>query len=101
MSGPGAMNLLDAVNIDLAFMAASGFSVERGFTVANLYESQLKRKVVEQAQEVFVLVDSSKINKNLPFTYATLNDIDALVCEKPLPPEIAEWVKKANVRIYD
>ena len=48
-----------------------------------------------------MLVDSSKINKNLPFTYATLNDIDALVCENLCPRKSSRWVKKANVRIYD
>lgn len=99
MSGPGAMNLLETFNIDLALMAASGFSVDRGFTVANVYEGQLKRKVVKQAKKVIVLIDSSKINKDLPFTYAGLDDIDALVCEKPLPKEAEAAVKKFNIQI--
>ena len=100
MSGPGALNLLEAVNIDLAFMATSGFSVERGFTVANIYERDLKKLVVHKAQEVILLMDSSKINKNLPFTFAALDDIDALVCEKPLPLDVEEAARRSNVRIY-
>jgi DeoR/GlpR family transcriptional regulator of sugar metabolism len=99
-SGPAAIKLLESVNIDLAFMAASGFSVERGFTVANVYESELKKAVVKEAREVIVLIDSSKIDKNLPFTYATLAEIDAIACEKPLPPEVEAAVREANVNIY-
>ncbi|NLL41859.1 MAG: DeoR/GlpR transcriptional regulator [Firmicutes bacterium] len=99
-SGPAAIKLLESVNIDLAFMAASGFSVDRGFTVANVYESELKKAVVREAREVIVLIDSSKIDKNLPFTYATLSEIDAIACERPLPPEVEAAIRQANVKIY-
>lgn len=98
-SGPYANYILDMVNIDLAFMSASGFSVENGFTVGNIYECELKRKVVEKAKKAIMLMDSSKINKNLPFTYSTLKDIDIWVCEKALPEELMDEAKKNGVVI--
>lgn len=99
VSGPNAMSLLDNINIDLAFMAASGFSIGTGFTVSNIYECELKRKVVKRARKVIMLMDTSKINKDLPFTYAGLEDIDAWVCEKPLPPEVEQEARKHGVEI--
>lgn len=99
MSGPNANSVLDTINIDLAFMAASGFSVDTGFTVSNIYECELKRKVVKRAKKVILLMDTSKINKDLPFTYANLEDIDMWVCEKPLPPEVEAEAKKYDVKI--
>ncbi|HHW47954.1 MAG TPA: DeoR/GlpR transcriptional regulator [Clostridiaceae bacterium] len=99
MSGPNAISSLDTINIDLAFLAASGFSIDKGFTVANMYECELKRKVVEQAKKVILLMDTSKINKDLPFTYATLKDIDMWICEKELPADIAAEAAKYNVMI--
>jgi len=98
-SGPNALSLLDTINIDLAFMAASGFSIESGFTVANVYECELKRKVVKMAKKIIMLMDTSKINKNLPFTYATLKDIDLWVSEKPLPPDVEAEARKHRVEI--
>ena len=98
-SGPYANSILDMVNIDLAFMSASGFSVDSGFTVGNIYECELKRKVVNKAKKVIMLMDSSKINKNLPFTYATLEDIDIWVCEKLLPEDLMTELKKNNVEL--
>ena len=47
MSGPDAVAMIEKVNIDLAFMSASGFSLESGYTVSNIYECELKRKVSE------------------------------------------------------
>jgi len=99
MSGPYAISGLNTINIDLAFLAASGFSIDRGFTVSNMYECELKRKVVEQAKKVILLMDTGKMNKDLPFTYATLEDIDVWVCEKELPNDVAAEAAKYNVKI--
>lgn len=98
-SGPNAISLLDGINIDVAFMSASGFSLESGFTVANIYECELKRKVVKKARKTIVLMDTGKINKNMPFTYTDLGDIDIWVCEKALPREIGEEARKQGVKI--
>ena len=99
MSGPNAVSLLDTINIDLAFMSASGFSKEIGFTVTNIYECELKRKVIKRARKVIILMDTSKIDKDLPFTFANLEDVDLLICEGPLPPDVEEEVKKYNVEV--
>jgi len=99
VSGPDAATFLDRINIDIAFMAASGFSTESGFTVSNIYECELKRKVVKRAKKVVMLMDSSKINKNLPFTYASLNDLDIWICDKKLPDDIKKEAEKNNVYI--
>lgn len=98
-SGPYANSLIDTMNIDLAFMSASGFSLGSGFTVGNIYECELKRKVIKRAQKVILLMDTSKINKNLPFTYATLSEIDIWICESPLNNELMQEISKYDIRI--
>lgn len=99
MSGPNAVACLDTINIDLAFMSASGFSADNGFTVSNMYESEIKRKVVKTAKKVIMLLDSSKIDRVLPFTYAHLEDIDIWVCDKELPENIAGRAKMLSVEV--
>jgi DeoR/GlpR family transcriptional regulator of sugar metabolism len=80
------MKLVENVNIDLAFMSASGYSIENGFTVSNIDECELKRKVLKRAKKVIMLMDTSKINKDMPFTYSKLSDINIWVTNQPLPP---------------
>lgn len=101
MSGPNAISLLDNINIDLAFMSASGFSIENGFTISNMYECELKRKVIKRAKKVIMLMDTSKINKDLAFTFANLEDISVWVCETDLPPEVEAEAKKYKVQIIN
>lgn len=92
-SGPSALDVLSQVNIDLAFMSASGFSIDRGFTVSNMNECELKRNVIRKANKVFLLMDTGKFNKDLAFTFADLDDIDYLVCEDRSKLEIGEAEK--------
>jgi DeoR/GlpR family transcriptional regulator of sugar metabolism len=100
MSGPNAMSLLESVNIDIAFMSAPGFSLDSGFTVSNVYECEIKRKVVQRAKKVIILLDAQKVDRNMPFTYAQLKDVDIWICDKPLPEEIQAQASKFDVKIY-
>jgi DeoR/GlpR family transcriptional regulator of sugar metabolism len=99
VSGPNAIAMLETINIDIAFMSASGFSLDSGLTVSNVYESELKRKIVSRSQKVVLLLDTHKINKNTIFTYADLKDIDVLVAEGPLPSEVIHEAEKYGVQI--
>jgi DeoR/GlpR family transcriptional regulator of sugar metabolism len=99
VAGHTAITSLTHVNIDIAFMSASGFSLENGFTNSNVYEYEIKKKIVETAKKIFILMDSTKINKNLPFTFARLENIDSWICEKKLPPEMETEIKKFNVEL--
>jgi DeoR/GlpR family transcriptional regulator of sugar metabolism len=99
MSGPMTSDLLARLNIDIAFISASGFSIENNFTVSNLYEAELKSKVLEKAKKVVVLMDTSKLNKSLPYTFATLKDIDILITETNLPMDIQSAFNQASVQI--
>lgn len=99
VSGLDTINFLEKMNIDIAFMAASAFSIEKGFTISNNYECELKRKVIENAKKIIMLMDSSKISKNLPFTFAKLEDVHIWICEKELSSDILKAAKKNNVKI--
>jgi DeoR/GlpR family transcriptional regulator of sugar metabolism len=99
ISGPNAVSFMDTINIDIAFMATSGFSFDSGFTVSNIYECELKRKVIKRARKKIILMDKTKINKNLPFTFAGLEDINMLISENVLPKEIADEIGKYNIKL--
>ncbi|MFO7637564.1 MAG: DeoR/GlpR family DNA-binding transcription regulator [Clostridia bacterium] len=96
-SGPDAVAMLENLNIDIAVMSASGFSPERGFTVSNRYESQLKQVVVRKAKKVIMLMDADKINKDLTFSFAGLEDIDVWVYDEVPDENIRTLMEKYQV----
>lgn len=98
-SGPDALLMMDAINIEIAIMSASGFSLERGFTISNRYESLLKQKVLKKAKKVVMLMDFSKIDKDLTFTFASLDDIDYWICDTSPDEQIVEKCREFHVEL--
>ncbi len=98
-SGPDALLMIDAFNIDVAIMSASGFSPDKGFTVSNRYECLLKQKVLSKAKKVVMLMDCSKIDKDLTFTFASLEDIDYWVCDREPGSQISDKCKEFGVEL--
>jgi len=99
VSGASALEQIKNINIGTAFIASSGYSVGAGFTIGNFDESELKRVAISRASRVIVVMDTTKIGHNLPYTFAHLADIDYLVCEQAPPAEVAEAAEKSNVVI--
>ena len=99
VSGANATSFLSGVNIDTAFMAASGFSLQNGFTSGTYSECELKQEVLKRASSVIMLMDSSKIGKSLPYTFGSLSDIDVLVADDDLPEELKAAAAENGVTV--
>lgn len=80
-SGYGSAASLDLLNIDIAFMGTSGFSAGGGFTVGEFFECELKRMVLSKAAKSVLLMDSSKIGKSMPYTFARPADVDIVITD--------------------
>lgn len=94
VSGTDSTRFLQNINIDIAFIATSGFSIEDGFTNGYSSECDLKREVIKKSKKTVVLMDKTKLGHSMLFTFAKPEDIDVLITDEPLPPEIeAEFLK--------
>lgn len=98
-SGINSLQFIDGINIDIAFMACSGFSKDTGFTSGNFEECELKKAVLAKARKRIMLSDSSKINKNMPFTFAQLEDIDIWVSDGEMSEDIVALATAKGVKI--
>ena len=101
ITGLQATRFLADINIDIALLSPSGLSDRSGFTIGNYSECELKRIVVEKARLVVILMDASKIDKSLPYTFATFDEADVLITNAPLPPELSAQAAAKNVRVID
>ena len=99
VSGNQAIKFLESVNIDVAFIVPSGVSMEDGFTCGNFNECELKSMVVQKAKNVVVLMDNSKLNKSLPYTFAKMEDVNVIVAERELSEEYYKLAKEKGVKI--
>lgn len=99
LTGFNAVEYVKTLNIQVAFMAASAFSLRDGFTCGYFQEAELKRLIIRKAQKVVLLMDTSKVGHCLPYTFARLPAIDVLVTDAPLPDEYIQAARKARVEL--
>jgi DeoR/GlpR family transcriptional regulator of sugar metabolism len=99
LSGMQSVDYISKVNIDVAFISPSGFSLRNGFTSGNYNESELKSAIVKKAGCVVVLIHSSKIGKSLPYTFCQLHEVQKIVTDEPLDDQILEACDKLGIEV--
>ncbi len=98
-SGTQSIQFIQNLNFDMAFLVASAFSPDTGFTCGNSDECELKRAIAAKARRTILLVDSSKFGKSMPHTFATLDDIDVLITETRPDDAIMKLAKQSNTTV--
>ncbi len=99
VSGTQALQFLDDINIDIAFIVPSGASAQTGLTCGNYSECELKKLIVEKARKIIVLLDTSKLDKSLPYTFCDLKSVSSIITNGKLPEDIALIAEQNGVNI--
>lgn len=84
--GPDAVKTLANMRVDKAFIATNGLSAD-GAATPDIYQADIKRTMIKQAERVILLADSSKLGKHSFCTFAQLNDFFCLITGKDAPEE--------------
>lgn len=99
-AGPSAINQISELAFDRVFLGASGFNLKHGFSNTNLYEAEIKRTVIEQANQVNILVDHSKFGANYLVSFTSLKEVDQMITDKNPEESIIKACEEENVRLF-
>lgn len=86
-TGIDTVEYLKAYNIDKAFMASTGVTIENGLTNASHEEYSIKKTAVNNSLKRYLLADYTKFDRTAMRTYCKLNNIHAIITDQ-CPPEI-------------
>ncbi|MBN2444015.1 MAG: DeoR/GlpR transcriptional regulator, partial [Spirochaetales bacterium] len=75
LTGEKAAHYFDNMNVDQLFLAAAGVTLTAGLTYPGFSDLPVKQAMIETAQKVYLLVDSTKINRP---AFAALNVLDRI-----------------------
>jgi DeoR family fructose operon transcriptional repressor len=99
--GPGAEAFLDQSNFDLLFLGINGIAADAGLSTPDEDEAAVKRRMVAAASRVVLVADSSKFGERSFRSVAAPDDVDRLVTDAPLPPELAEAFADTEVVVTE
>ncbi|MFZ6028964.1 MAG: DeoR/GlpR family DNA-binding transcription regulator [Chloroflexota bacterium] len=85
---PLSDEMMAGLHFKVAFVSCSGFSPEIGMTEVDIYEAQLKHKMVTRAGKLVALVDASKFGRVDLTTFARPSQVDCILTDSTLD---AEW----------
>ena len=96
-ASPYTKVFLENTNFELAIISASAFSFEQGFSCISQVESELLKFILARAKMVYMMLDTSKIGKIMPYTFATLDNIDVLITDDDFPVAVKEKIEGRNI----
>ncbi|AXI10164.1 DeoR/GlpR transcriptional regulator [Oceanobacillus zhaokaii] len=94
--GLSVIEKLSEYHVDKAFIGVLGVS-EKGLTNVHEEDGEIKRKMIEQAKQVIVLADHTKLGKTGFFKYASLKDIDLLITDRTPPKAFRDLLTENNI----
>ena len=47
-----------------------------------------------------MLLDSSKVDKNAPYTFADIEDVNCMVVDKRFPKELKAEIEEKGIKVY-
>ncbi len=99
LSGQNTLQMLEGINIDLAFIGVSGCSLDAGLTCGTEGDMLVKRMVIQKARTSVAMCGHEKFSCLMPYTFARLHEVDYIVSDAPLPDTIAQEAAKNQIKI--
>ena len=94
LSGQNTLEMLEKINIDMAFIGVSGCSVDAGFTCGTEGDMLVKRLVIQKARTSVVMCTQEKLRCLMPYTFANVQDVDYLISDAPMPEPFQQIAKQ-------
>lgn len=88
--GDWTLTMLRQLHANKAFLGVDGIDLIYGFTTPSVEEVAIKQQMLQSADEVFVIADSSKFSKVTLNKIADIEKVDSIVTDPNLPPSLAE-----------
>ncbi len=98
--GPVTEENLARIRVDKAFMAVNGFSADVGLTTPNMLEASTKHKMMQVAEQVYVLADHSKIGRVSFAKFGSLSDIDGCITSTLISGDQKREFTEKGIRLF-
>lgn len=97
--GPNAVEGIRKINAQKVFLGASGLSLERGVTENHIFSAEVKKAMVESAEQVFLLIDSEKIGKSFFVDLIPLDKVDVLITDSNISDEYYTTLSEIGIKV--
>jgi DeoR family transcriptional regulator, aga operon transcriptional repressor len=99
LTGPLATPLLNAITLDYIILGVDGIDPDKGASTHDEGEARINQLMAEQAAEVVVVADSSKLGVNAFARICGVRQISVLVTDTDAPSAMVSRFEQRNIRV--
>jgi DeoR/GlpR family transcriptional regulator of sugar metabolism len=90
---------IDQINYTKAFIGIDGYTTRSGFTLRDLYRSEISSYIIERSKDVFIVTDSSKFGKTELTNVCYPSQVQHVATDKDLDPLFIQELRDAGVHL--
>lgn len=98
LTGEKAADFFQSLHVDKLFLATAGIALKSGLTYPGISDICVKRAMIESADEIYLVADSTKIGKSSFASLGALSLINYLITDSKIKSEDIEWLKNYDVQ---
>ena len=98
LTGQKAADFFSNLHVDKLFLATAGIALRSGLTYPSISDICVKRAMIESANTVYLVADSSKIGKSSFASLGALSLIDFLITDAKADPKDLSRLKEHDIR---
>ncbi|MDX2309046.1 MAG: DeoR/GlpR family DNA-binding transcription regulator [Hyphomicrobium sp.] len=98
--GPIAIEQIRKFRADRAILTVTALDTTSGASDADIEEAHVARAMLECANQLVILADSTKMEKRAAFNVCRLEDIDTLVTDRRPPPFFKMLLDRADIEVF-
>ena len=98
-AGAFGEKLLEEISCGLLFLGVDGIEPEFGLSITNLAEASLDKKMIQVAQQVVVMADSTKFGRRGISRICGLDQVDYIITDNDLPADTIKQIEEKGVKM--
>ncbi len=99
LTGQKAADFFNDLHVDKLFLATAGITLKSGLTYPSISDICVKRAMIESANMVYLVADSSKIGKSSFASLGALSLIDYLITDAKINQTETDMLKKNDIKM--
>jgi DeoR/GlpR family transcriptional regulator of sugar metabolism len=97
--GPKAIQGIKEIHAHKVFLSISGMDLTKGATENHVFSAEVKKAMVESADQVILLADSTKAGKVFFAEVLPLSEIDVLITDSGISQEFLTELQQMGIHV--
>lgn len=99
VAGSHAINVLEDISCGILFIGVDGIDLDFGFSISNLSEATLNQKMIETANTVVVLADSTKFDRRGLGRICSIEQVQYIITDDKVSDNTVKMFEERGIKV--